>query len=609
MQNKQYILFVSGLDKNVKESDLHKLFTEYPVSYIKIAKDHSTKESYGYAFIGIKNSANKAEEAINKFNYEKMPGYKKTIKVCWYNIDRSATKHKEDLNVFVKNIEKSVTHKEFHDHFAQFGNITSLKIAEDDEGESLGYGFVLYETPEEATKAIELTNGKDFHGKALSSGKFIRNRPKKVAQFNNIFVKNIPIEYSEEKIKSIFSKFGELGSCIFKKANPNQISDKIPEEKKNEILSHQYGFVCFKDPESARKVINEVSFYKLNDSKYNEKVKAIGEVVKGKIEDDNLNRFAVFTIENFDDALNVVSQNTEEVIEKFREIMKEYDGNPNIKDKTDRMICCQALKKSEREKKTKLIFEKIKKNIREKYRLCNLYVKNLPDNFTDKELRDIFEPFGSIRSCKTIKKELVTSYLGIKRSVKVFAYVCYNEKSSAHEAKKALENQQVGGNKLYISYHQTKNERSDYLKLNMINKSQKMKAARIMQPIQMNPNMLRKIPNQGQMLMDLGLYQPNNMELLMNMQQMQIGMMTQMIPYDNVHDMDPNAKRDYYGERLFNKISSNRTYQNFSEFFSKIVGIFLDLEDSVIEKLIGDDIYFETQVRETLRLLAERDNQ
>ena len=40
MQNKQYILFVSGLDKNVKESDLHKLFTEYPVSYIKIAKDH-----------------------------------------------------------------------------------------------------------------------------------------------------------------------------------------------------------------------------------------------------------------------------------------------------------------------------------------------------------------------------------------------------------------------------------------------------------------------------------------------------------------------------------------------------------------------------------------
>ena len=45
MQNKQYILFVSGLDKNVKEADLHKLFTEYPVSYIKIAKDHQTKES------------------------------------------------------------------------------------------------------------------------------------------------------------------------------------------------------------------------------------------------------------------------------------------------------------------------------------------------------------------------------------------------------------------------------------------------------------------------------------------------------------------------------------------------------------------------------------
>lgn len=32
-----------------------------------------------------------------------------------------------------------------------------------------------------------------------------------------------------------------------------------------------------------------------------------------------------------------------------------------IKDKTDRLDCCQALKKAEREKKLKLLYEKIKK--------------------------------------------------------------------------------------------------------------------------------------------------------------------------------------------------------------------------------------------------------
>lgn len=622
MQNKQYILFVSGLDKNVKESDLHKLFTEYPVSYIKIAKDHQSKESYGYAFIGIKNSSNKAEEAISRFNYEKMPGYKKTITVCWYNMDRSATKNREDLNIFIKNIDKSVSHKQFHDYYSQFGNIVSLKIAEDDEGESLGYGFVLYESATEADNAIAQTNGKEFHGKEIWAGKFIKNRPKKAIQFNNIYVKNIPLDYSEEKVLSIFAKYGELGSCLVR--IPKEVNDKLPEEKKKEILSHKFAFICFKNPESAIKAVNELPFFKLADNKYNDNIKSLIEKSKGKVADQHLHRFAAYLVENYDSS--TIFSNNEELesaIANFNLILKEYDGNYLVKDKSDRLQCCQALKKPEREKKMKAIYEKIKKGIREKYKLCNLYVKNLPDDFNDEALREIFEKFGSIRSCRTIKKELVTSYLGIKRSVKVFGYVCFNEKSSAHEAKKALENKPlIGGQKLYVDYHQSKAERNEFLKLNMINKSHKIGGGRPGKmdmvgrgmpqmrqfPGGMNPNMLRKFPNNGPIPgMDMGMYP---IEMMMGMQNMNIGMMPQMnMEIDNIHEMDPNAKRDFYGERLYTKISMNANYQLMSEFFSKIVGIFLDLEDPVIERLISDDHYFDLQVRETMRLLAERDQQ
>lgn len=70
-----------GLTKTSKNQIYINYLQNIQAPYIKIAKDHTTKESYGYAFIGIKNSANKAEEAINKFNYEKMPGYKKTIAI------------------------------------------------------------------------------------------------------------------------------------------------------------------------------------------------------------------------------------------------------------------------------------------------------------------------------------------------------------------------------------------------------------------------------------------------------------------------------------------------------------------------------------------------
>ena len=52
---RQSILFISGLDKSVNENQLYQLFHEFPISYIKIAKDHKSIESYGYAFVGFKS--------------------------------------------------------------------------------------------------------------------------------------------------------------------------------------------------------------------------------------------------------------------------------------------------------------------------------------------------------------------------------------------------------------------------------------------------------------------------------------------------------------------------------------------------------------------------
>jgi polyadenylate-binding protein len=157
--------------------------------------------------------------------------------------------------------------------------------------------------------------------------------------------------------------------------------------------------------------------------------------------------------------------------------MKENDDIYLIKDKKDRLDCCQALKKSDRIKRLKNLYEKIKKQIKEKYRFCNLYIKNLPDSFDDSTLRELFAKYGEIRSCKAVRKELHSSYLGIKRSVKVFGYVCYFDAAHAREAKLALHGNQIFGNqRIFVDYHQNKNERNDYLKLKMISHNNKIKA-------------------------------------------------------------------------------------------------------------------------------------
>lgn len=474
MQNKQYILFLSGLDKNVKEADLHKLFNEYPVSYIKIAKDHTTKESFGYAFIGIKNSSIKAEEAIQRFNYEKIPGYKKTLRICWYNMDRQGARNKENVNVFVKKIPKEVTHKEFHNYYSNFGNIVSLKLAEDEEGETMGYGFVMYETEEEADKAIKATNNVEFFGKKLWVGKFIKNRPKKPIEYNNLFVKNIPKDYSEDEIRKMFSKYGELGSCLIKSPK-TEVDPKLPEDKKQQILNHKTAFICFKKADSAMKAISEIPYFKLTDKTYNDNLNKIADKIRAKklVDDLQIYKLSVYLFEHHDNA-RVIGNDDElkEAFTKYLEMMKEFDGSYKVKDTIDRVECYQALKRSEREKKIKTLYEKIKKQIKERFKLCNLYVKNLPDFYEDTHVYSLFQPFGLIRSCRTMKKELLTSYLGIKRSVKVFGYVCFNDKQNAHDAKKGLEGKILENNqKLFVDYHQSKSERSEFLKLNMINKS------------------------------------------------------------------------------------------------------------------------------------------
>ena len=55
--SRQSILFLNGLDKKANENMLYQLFNDFPISYIKIAKDHQSRDSFGYAFIGFKNHA------------------------------------------------------------------------------------------------------------------------------------------------------------------------------------------------------------------------------------------------------------------------------------------------------------------------------------------------------------------------------------------------------------------------------------------------------------------------------------------------------------------------------------------------------------------------
>jgi len=71
--------------------------------------------------------------------------------------------------LYVGNLSYDMTEDALKDTFSQAGTVESAIIIKDKmSGRSKGFGFVEMSTDEEAQKAIEVLNGKELDGRALT---------------------------------------------------------------------------------------------------------------------------------------------------------------------------------------------------------------------------------------------------------------------------------------------------------------------------------------------------------------------------------------------------------------------------------------------------------
>jgi RNA recognition motif-containing protein len=71
--------------------------------------------------------------------------------------------------LYIGNLSFNTTEIQLNDLFAQAGKVISANLMQDKfTGKSRGFAFVEMSTPEEANKAIEMFNGKDVDGRALT---------------------------------------------------------------------------------------------------------------------------------------------------------------------------------------------------------------------------------------------------------------------------------------------------------------------------------------------------------------------------------------------------------------------------------------------------------
>ncbi|MEO6034152.1 MAG: RNA-binding protein [Verrucomicrobiota bacterium] len=71
--------------------------------------------------------------------------------------------------LFVGNLAYQTMENDLQDYFAQAGAVTSVNLMLDKfTGKSRGFAFIEFSTPADAQKAVEMFQGKDFQGRALT---------------------------------------------------------------------------------------------------------------------------------------------------------------------------------------------------------------------------------------------------------------------------------------------------------------------------------------------------------------------------------------------------------------------------------------------------------
>ena len=74
----------------------------------------------------------------------------------------------DGANLYVSNLSYNTEEQDLESKFQQFGTIRSIKIIKDSNTrKSRGFGFVTFEEPKDAEKAIEKLNSTDIDGREI----------------------------------------------------------------------------------------------------------------------------------------------------------------------------------------------------------------------------------------------------------------------------------------------------------------------------------------------------------------------------------------------------------------------------------------------------------
>ncbi|KAG8188285.1 hypothetical protein JTE90_012118 [Oedothorax gibbosus] len=257
-------VFIKNLDKSIDNKAMYDTFSAFGnILSCRVATggDESSSKGYGFVHFETEEAAN---NAIMKVNGMLLNGRKVFVGKFIPRNEREkllGEKAKRFMNVYIKNFGDDLDDEKLREMFEKYGKITSAKVMTDETGKAKGFGFVSFEDPEDAEKAVQDLNEKEFNGKQLFVGRaqkkseramelkrrfeLIKSERLSHYQGVNLYVKNLDDAIDDEKLRKEFTPFGTITSA------------KVMTDGNGR--SRGFGFVCFSSPEEATKAVTEMN--------------------------------------------------------------------------------------------------------------------------------------------------------------------------------------------------------------------------------------------------------------------------------------------------------------------------------------------------------------
>ena len=250
------MLYLTDLPFGISTQDIQELLSKYQDKIIFINPDQNPRNRDKRRPLAIKVLFKDYESANNcriEMNLRKMRG--KSVRIMWDERDASI-RHNTKNNLFIKGIPKTTTPREVYEYFLKFGDISSCKINEDEQGNHFGYGYITYYNLNDAQKAIDETKDKKIFDTNNLEVSHFQKRNERIINSNElnnqkIYVSNIPEKYTTTELTKLCSEFGNIQTC-------NIYIDN---------LGKNFGIVQFSSPQEAKDAVDKLDGKEIDKNK------------------------------------------------------------------------------------------------------------------------------------------------------------------------------------------------------------------------------------------------------------------------------------------------------------------------------------------------------